>query len=164
MRPRLLYEDARRVARGVRDLVSYLTSKEHVDLGFGYFSAESPVVVRGTRHRYVARLVSARPSAAAVTLRIEVFSGPVPIDGQNQYAEFARRLLVQGRGTLAITVEYDWLDQATFILGRTHLPPDNFYRRSPDHDPSNMFAVRALLLNGHGRPLDMLTIYQAMRE
>src|SRR5512147_2034612 len=109
MNARLLYEDARRVVRGVRRLIGHLTSGETVDLGLGEFSAEGRTVVPGRPHRYAARLASARPGPATVMLRIDIVAVGAPPSGPTDYASFGRYFVVPG-GAMTVTIEYDWLD------------------------------------------------------
>ena len=162
MNPRLLYEDAGRVARGVRGLVSYLTTTETVDLGLGVFSGDTRTARRGTTSRYEARLASARPRPAAVILRIDIAPAGMPIDGPTRYAGFARRLVVPGPGAMMVAVAYNWLDSAVFILESASLPPDEFDWNPSGPRDAKVFAVTARLLTGEGAPLDTLTIYQAL--
>jgi hypothetical protein len=162
MKPRLLFEDACRVARDVRELVGYLTSKETVDLGLGLFSAESRAVVPGVVHRYLARLASARSGPSSVTLSIDILAVGMPIGGGDCYARFGRGLIVPGGGSTAVTIEYDWLDRASFILGGACFAPDEFQRAPVGPGSPRMFAIRASLLSGQSRVLDAVTIYQAL--
>lgn len=160
MNARLLWEDARRVARGARRLAGHLASREHTDLGLGAFSADGRTIAPGRLHHYAVRIASARPRPAAVTLRIDIAPmAPAPMDARHIF--FARRIAVPPAGPTTVAVEYDWLDAAAFVVGEERLAPDQLRGGAPASGAARTFAVTATLEAADGAVLDSLTIYQA---
>jgi hypothetical protein len=151
-----------RIVRGIDAFLRSMRSKEDCQVGFGLLSAASNVAREGQSSRYVVRIANAGREPLDVTLTIDIWAGKLPEPFTGHYASFTKCLTVQPCRAETITIEYDWMAQATFHADGHALPPDGFWRGTVA--PPQLCAVAARLSDPAGRCLDELTVYQELSE
>jgi hypothetical protein len=155
-----LLRDLRRIVGGFAAFLKYLVTRDRVEIGLGQLSAESSVATRGVPNRYFVTIASARGEPMDVTLAIDIHAVDSPTRGDGHYAYFARRLKARPHASTFVEARYDWLTGADFLLGGTPSAPDDFWRGTLDRFAR--YSVNAVLLDPHGDPLEVLTVYQEL--
>jgi hypothetical protein len=154
--------DAGGIIRGAVAFFRYFCADEDIDVGLGLLSAGSSLARRGKPNEYVVRIANAARQSRDVTLTIDIAAAHVSPPATGHYAYFTKFLTLQSRASRAITIEYDWINQASFHVGGASSPPDEFY--SGGNDVPHLYALTAFLSHGQGRRLAGLTIYQELAE
>jgi hypothetical protein len=152
--------DLLRIVHGITTFFRCVWSKEDCQVGLGLFAAATNVARKGESSQYVARLANAGRDPLDVTLTIDIWAGEVPELSTGHYASFTKRLTAQPRIAGTITIEYDWMEHASFHTDGRASPSDHFWRGTVG--TPQLYTVTALLSDSEGRRLDGLTVYQEL--
>jgi hypothetical protein len=155
-----LLSDLRKIAEGTVAWLRYASTEDSVTIGLGLLSAESPVAVRGRPNRYVVTVNNATTEGREVTLSLDIYPVEAPSHPDRHYVFFLKRLKAQARACTRVEVDYDWKTEATFVVDDTPSLPDNLWRGSLDQP--TQYIVSAVLFDGDGQRLELITIYQRL--
>ena len=160
MRVGRLLSDLRQMVGGGAAWLRYFVTEDPVTMGLGQFSADSPVALRGAANRYVVTITNATAERREVTLSMDIYPAEAPVHPDRHYAFFVRRLKARAHASTRVEVDYDWGTKATFVVDDVAARPDDLWRGP--FDRATQYAVSAVLLDGDGRRLELLTIYQRL--
>jgi len=155
-----LLRDLGRIIGGSVAFLTYLLTRDRVEVALGQLSAESTVAVRGRPNRYLVTIASVANEPRDVTLVIDIYALDSPAQPGGQYAYFSRRLTARPRGSTRVDIQYDWRTAAGFLVEATSYPPDDLRRGTLDRPARH--AVNAVLLDPGGKRLERLTVYQEL--
>ena len=158
MRLARLLHDVRRIGEDSAAFLTYLLTRDHVEIGLGQLSAESTVAVRGGSNRYLVTVASVASEPRDVTLAIDIYAADSPTHPAGHYAHFSKRLNARPRGSTPVEVRYDWRAGAGFLVNDILSPPDDLWRGTLDRAAN--YALNAILLDPSGTRLELLTVYQ----
>lgn len=155
-----LLSDIRRTVAGIIAFLRHLLTRDTVEIGLGQLSAASRVAVRGRQNRYLVTICNARAEPRDLTLAIDIYAVDPPTHPTGHYAHFSKRLTARPLASTPVEVQYDWLTDAGFVVGKMRSPADDLWRGTLDR--STRYAVNAILLHPSGKRLELLTVYQEL--
>ena len=156
-----LLSDLRKIVGGGVAWFRYFVTEDPVTIGLGQLSAESPVAVRGRPNRYVVTVANATAESQEVRLSIDIYTLEAPSHPARHYAFFFTRLKARARASTRVVVEYDWASKASFVVDDDAPSlPDDLWRGPIDQ--ATQYALSAVLLDGDGQRLELITIYQRL--
>jgi hypothetical protein len=150
--------DTWRVVRGLSTFVSYLRAGKDIEVGLGLFAAASHFAARHRPNRYTVRIANASQDERETTLSVDIYTANLSREAAAHYAFFTKRLTVHPQTASTITIQYDWLSGAHFVVDGVSCPPDHLWKGHVD--TPQLCSVSAVLWDSKETQLDRLTLYQ----
>ena len=158
----LLWCDIRRIFRGAKAFVRYLSAKQEPEVGLGLFSAASGTARQGQPNHYMLRVANATRHSLELVLTMRLTAAKTIDPSEQQYASYTKRMVARPRTSTTVAIECDWLGQFDFRGDGVSSPPDDCWRR--EIAVPQFCALTALLYDAMGAELDALTIYQELTD
>ena len=154
---RMLRQDVPRLLAGVRAFRRHVRHVDDIQVGLSVFSTPSHVVNRRAVCTYHVAIANLTALERHETLRIDIWSAEAPGPSRHLYASFEKRLILAARVSSRLSITFDWVCDARFVLSGLPLCPDAF--AGGPCATLGLYIVRATLLDATGRqhePLDLL--------
>lgn len=155
---RMLRHDVPLLLAGVRAFRRHSRHLDDLHASLSVFSTPSHIVNRGVECTYHVAIANLTAFERHDTLRIDIWNTEAPGPSRPLYASFEKRLMLAARASSQLSITFDWVSDARFVLSGRPLPPDAF--AGSGCATPGLYIVRATLLDAAGRPHEPLDLQQ----
>lgn len=155
---RTLRHDVPRILAGLRAFRRHARSTDEIEVGLSVFSTPTHVVTRRVPCTYHVAIANLKAFELHGTLRLDIWSAEQIGTSHGLYASFEKRLILAPRVSSRLSITFDWIVDARFVLDGQSLCPDAFV--GGPCSTLGLYIVRATLLDAAGRRLELLDLVQ----